>query len=292
MNPRQQLISTHRLHGSQVRVFTYRARTLPARGVILAVHGFRGDHHGLDRIIAHLPDYTVVVPDLPGFGQSSSMVGVAHDVHGYAQLLDRLADELQLGARVHLLGHSFGSILAAKLATRRKFATLTLLNPISEPALESSQAFLARLTSAYYALCAKLPAALGEPVLRSRAFSDAMSLVMTKSRDATMRRYVRDQHRAYFGGFHSRATLAESYAASISHTVGEYSPELLLPTLLIGGMQDELGSPHTQEVLRASFANAQLLMLEDVGHLTHYEKAPEVAAAINGFLAQPLPTVS
>lgn len=283
MTPREQLVSIHHLNGAEVRVYTHLAQQ-PSRGVIFAVHGFRGDHHGLARIVSHLGHYTVVVPDLPGFGSSTSMEDHDHDVDGYADALNQLADELQLDSSVHLLGHSFGSIVAANLATVRRFASLTLLNPISELALESDQAMLAKLTSGYYEVCAKLPARIGEALLRSQLFSDAMSLVMTKSKDPQIRSYVREQHRAYFGGFHSRATLAQAYRASISATVGHYAPRLGLPTLMIGGMQDELGTPQTQEALRASFANAQLVMLQNVGHLIHYEKAAETAAAIDGFL--------
>jgi len=283
MQQRVQAVSTHQINGSTVRVFTTLAHK-PARGVIFAIHGFRGDHHGLDRIIAHLPQYTVIVPDLPGFGASSSMQNVEHDVHGYAKTLNQLATQLRLDSRVHLLGHSFGSIVAAKLAGEREFASLILLNPISELALDSSQALLAKITSGYYNLCAKLPAAVAEPLLRSRLFTDAMSAVMTKSKEPNIRAYVREQHRAYFGGFHSRATLAQAYRASISSTVGDYSPAVAVQTLMIGGMQDELGSVATQEALRESFPDARLSMLENVGHLIHYEKASETADEIQGFL--------
>ncbi|PJJ43892.1 alpha-beta hydrolase superfamily lysophospholipase [Glutamicibacter mysorens] len=285
MAPRQQLATTHHFNGAEIRVYTHPAQK-PSRGVIYAVHGFRGDHHGLARIVSHLPHYTVVVPDLPGFGSSTSMLDLDHDVDGYAEVLNQLAEELQLGPSVHLLGHSFGSIVAAKLATVRSFASLILLNPISELALESDQALLSKLASGYYEACARIPAGIGEALLRSRLFSDAMSLVMTKSKDPDIRAYVREQHRAYFGGFHSRATLAQSYRASISSTVGDYSPALGLPTLMVAGREDELGTPQTQETLRASFADAQLVMLENVGHLIHYEKAPETAKAIDRFLQQ------
>ncbi|WP_417363754.1 alpha/beta fold hydrolase [Glutamicibacter arilaitensis] len=285
MAPREQLVTTHHLNGAEIRVYTHLAQQ-PSRGVIYAVHGFRGDHHGLARIVSHLEHYTVIVPDLPGFGSSTSMADLEHDVNGYAAVLQQLAQELQLDSSVHLLGHSFGSIVAAKLATTRSFASLILLNPISELALESDQALLAKLTSGYYEVCAKLPARIGEPLLRSKLFSDAMSLVMTKSKDPSIRAYVRDQHRAYFGGFHSRATLAQAYRASISATVGDYAPQLELPTLMVGGMQDELGTPQTQEALRARFANAHLVMLENVGHLIHYEKAPQTAKAIENFLQE------
>lgn len=283
MSQREQLVSTHHIDGSQLRVFTSVAQE-KSQGVIFAVHGFRGDHHGLAKIISHLPQYTVIVPDLPGFGASTSMPNTEHDVAGYAAILAELANQLQLDSSVHLLGHSFGSIVATKLAGERAFASLTLLNPISEPALESSQALLARITSAYYDLGAKLPAAVAEPLLRSKLFTDAMSVVMTKSKDREIRAYVRDQHRAYFGGFHSRSTLAQAYRASITSTVGDYSPVVQIPTLMVGGMDDELGTPATQEALRESFPDARLVMLPNVGHLIHYEKARETADQIRSFL--------
>ena len=97
---------------------------------------------------------------------------------------------------------------------------------------------------------------------------------------------MREQHRAYFGGFHSRVTLAQAYQASIAHTVGEYSADIHIPVLLVGGMLDELGTPETQEKLRASFGDARLVMLGNVGHLIHYEKAGDTAAAIDKFLQQ------
>lgn len=283
MKPRIELVSTHNLAGSRTKVFSYPASTSAAKEIIFAVHGFRGDHHGLRRIIDQLPQYTVIVPDLPGFGASSSMQ-LPHDLAGYATMLDELASDLRLPTKTILLGHSFGSLVATKLATQREFSQLILLNPISELALDSSQAVIAKATGWYYQLCAQLPEKLGSAVLRSKLFSDAMSLVMTKSKDRKMRQYVREQHRAYFGQFHRRDTLVQAYQASIGHTVSEFSGQLDLPVLLVGGMLDELGTPATQEALRASFSDAQLVMLDNVGHLIHYEKAAETAAEIDRFI--------
>jgi pimeloyl-ACP methyl ester carboxylesterase len=31
------------------------------------IHGFRGDHHGLQLFADALPEYRVIIPDLPGF---------------------------------------------------------------------------------------------------------------------------------------------------------------------------------------------------------------------------------
>ena len=42
-----------------------------AETTVIAVHGFRGEHHGLEPVLAYLPEVRVVAPDLPGFGESA-----------------------------------------------------------------------------------------------------------------------------------------------------------------------------------------------------------------------------
>uniref|UniRef100_UPI0026F069D4 alpha/beta fold hydrolase n=1 Tax=Rothia mucilaginosa TaxID=43675 RepID=UPI0026F069D4 len=44
---------------------------------VLLVHGFRGDHHGLEIIANYLlkliPNVSIISPDLPGFGRSADL---------------------------------------------------------------------------------------------------------------------------------------------------------------------------------------------------------------------------
>ncbi|MGL3808013.1 alpha/beta fold hydrolase [Paeniglutamicibacter sp. R2-26] len=295
---RPSLHSVLEVHGSQVHCWTYPARET-SRGVILAVHGFRGDHHGLVRMIEELPEYTVVVPDLPGFGVSTPFTAEpgrkapTHDVAGYAQVIHALRGDLDLGPETILLGHSFGSIVASAYLARHPdaFSRLVLINPICEPALEGDQAFMSRVASLYYRAGAALPAKLGEGLLRSRLITDVTSLAMLKSKDPSMRAYVFDQHRRYFSGFTSRTTLREAYAASITETVRDYAARIQQPTLLVVGEQDELGSVPGQKALARSFPRGYMRVIPGVGHLVHYEKAPEAGSLINDFLASQHPYV-
>ncbi|MBV1778443.1 alpha/beta hydrolase [Paeniglutamicibacter sp. ABSL32-1] len=314
---RRALKSIHHIHGAQVSTWTYPA-TGPCRGVILAVHGFRGDHHGLARVIGQLPDFAIVVPDLPGFGASTpfgadpapasgvSATGAPtaaspaatpatprHDVAGYGEVIGALREELGLGPDTILLGHSFGTIVAAAYLARHPgaFARLVLINPICEPALEGGQAVMSRAAGAYYAAGERLPAPLGEALLRSRLITDVMSLAMLKSRDPAMRAYVVDQHRRFFSGFTSRATLREAYAASITQTVRDVAARINEPTLLVVGEQDELGSVKAQRSLARTFPRASMRVIGGVGHLIHYEKPAEAASLIEDFLAAEHPWV-
>lgn len=304
---RRALKSIHHIHGSEVSSWMYPALG-PCRGVILAVHGFRGDHHGLARIIDQLPDYAIIVPDLPGFGASTpfgtestpvSGVQVAastaprHDIAGYGEVIGALRGQLGLGADTILLGHSFGTVVAATYLARHpgSFAQLVLINPICEPALEGSQAAMSRAAGAYYAAGDKLPAPLGEALLRSRLITDMMSLAMLKSRDPAMRAYVVEQHRRYFSGFTSRATLREAYGASITATVRDVAARINEPVLLVVGEHDELGSVKAQRALARIFPRASMRVIGNVGHLIHYEKAAEAASLIEDFLAAEHPWV-
>ncbi|MFJ6416151.1 alpha/beta fold hydrolase [Paeniglutamicibacter sp. NPDC091659] len=295
---RPSLHSVHEVHGSQVHCWSYPARET-SRGVILAVHGFRGDHHGLVRLIEQLPGYTVIVPDLPGFGVSTPFAAApgqplpTHDVTGYAEVIHALRGELDLGPETILLGHSFGSIVAAAYLSKHpeSFAQLVLINPICEPALEGDQAFMSRVASLYYRAGAGLPAKLGEGLLRSRLITDVTSLAMLKSKDPAMRAYVFDQHRRYFSGFTSRATLREAYAASITQTVRDFAARIAQPTLLVVGEQDELGSIPGQKALARAFPRGVMRVIPEVGHLIHYEKAPEAGALIDSFLGSEHPYV-
>lgn len=127
---------------------------------IVAVHGFRGEHHGLEPVVAHLPGFRVVMPDLPGFGETAPVPGRRHDLDLYAQWLADFVTAVAPGAVV--LGHSFGSIVASA-AVARGLATpaLVLVNPIGAPALEGPRGVLTRLAVFYYLAGARLPGPWG-----------------------------------------------------------------------------------------------------------------------------------
>ncbi|RII95819.1 alpha/beta fold hydrolase, partial [Clavibacter nebraskensis] len=80
--------------------------------VVVVVHGFRGDHHGLEPVVAQLPGVRILSPDLPGFGDSTPLVDARHDIAGYSAWLRAFVDAT--GTRdATALGHSFGSIVVA-----------------------------------------------------------------------------------------------------------------------------------------------------------------------------------
>lgn len=259
-----------------------------AEQTLLAVHGFRGEHHGLEPVVAHLPGVRIISPDLPGFGETAPLPGRAHDIGAYADWLTAFAAAVAPGAPV--LGHSFGSIVvSAAVARGLETPRVILVNPIGAPALEGPRGILTRLAVFYYWAGAKLPAAPGEALLRSGLVVRIMSVSMAKTKDADLRRFIHDQHDTYFSRFADRDVLHDAFVTSVSNDVRAYAPAISQPTLLIAADRDDITPIEAQRHLATLFADSELVEIADVGHLIHYETPEPAAAAIRRFLAPSAP---
>lgn len=258
-----------------------------AATTVIAVHGFRGEHHGLESVLAFLPELRVIVPDLPGFGESAPLPGRRHDLGEYAGWLSDFTAATAPGAVI--LGHSFGSIVAAAaVAGGLETPRLILVNPIGAPALEGPKGIMTRLAVLYYALGAKLPPRIGTALLRNRVIVRVMSITMAKTRDPELRRFIHDQHDTYFSRFSDRDVLHDAFVASVSHDVREFAPSIDVPTLLIAAQRDDITPIEAERKLVRLFPDASLVEIAQVGHLIHYETPAEAAGAIRRFLRIPV----
>ncbi|UYN84286.1 MAG: alpha/beta hydrolase [Microcella sp.] len=256
-----------------------------ARTVVL-VHGFRGDHHGLGPVIAQLPEVRLIAPDLPGFGTSEALVDREHDLEGYTAWLDAFLRATGVHGTAVLLGHSFGSIVvSAAVASGVPTPRVILVNPIGQNALAGPRGVLTRLAVGFYRVGAALPEKLGFAVLRSRLVTRIMSVTMAKTDDRALRRWIHEEHDRYFSAFASRQSLLEAFRTSVSHDVSEFAPSIQQRTLLIAADEDDITPLEAQRRLVTLFPDAALEVIEGVGHLIHYEKPLEAAAAIRRFVA-------
>lgn len=255
-----------------------------ATTTLVAVHGYRGEHHGLEPVVAYLDGIRVLSPDLPGFGQTPPLPGVVHDLDSYAAWLTDFVAAVAPGSAI--LGHSFGSIVvAAAVAGGLETPRVILVNPIGAPALEGPRGILTRLAVFYYWAGARLPRRLGEALLRNRLIVRVMSVSMAKTRDKALRAFIHDQHDTYFSQFSDREVLHEGFVASVSNDVRRFAPAIGQPVLLIAADRDDITPIEAERHLRTLFPDAELVEIAGVGHLIHYETPRPAAAAITRFLA-------
>jgi pimeloyl-ACP methyl ester carboxylesterase len=240
------------------------------------IHGYRGNHRGLEAIVGGLGDYRVIVPDLPGFGESSELSSV-HNLDAYANWLEQFLSELGLISTANLVGHSFGTLVVGHYASTRDCKSIVLINPVSGPALSGPRAFLTRITSAFYHLSNLLPESLGGWLLRSPIAVMVMSTVMAKTKDRKLRSWIHKQHLSNFSDFASVRVATEGYDASISSDLSVMAPSITTRVQIVAAQLDDITAIEVQREVVKLYPRAKLAEISNVGHLVHYE-APEQAA--------------
>jgi pimeloyl-ACP methyl ester carboxylesterase len=269
--------------GSETRYWDY--GPADAATTVVVVHGYRGEHHGLEPVIAHLRGLRIISPDLPGFGESTALPGRVHDIDAYCDWLTAFVTAVGLRGTAVLLGHSFGSIVvSAAMAAGLRTPKLILVNPIAAPALDGPNRLGSQLTLGFYRVARALPERIGRSLLSAPPIVRGMSVFLAQTKDRALRRWIHQQHDIYFSRYANRDLVVEGFEASISNDVSMFASEITVPTLLIGADRDPITSVEDQRRLETLFPDAHLTILEGVGHLIHYEKPREAAREIVAFL--------
>jgi pimeloyl-ACP methyl ester carboxylesterase len=237
----------------------------------------------LEPVLSNLPGLRIVAPDLPGYGASTPL-STTHTIETYAQWLRAFVDDMGL-AGTPILGHSFGSIVvshavASGLAPRR----VVLVNPIAADATSGPDRFMVGVATLYFRIGRLLPHRAADFWLGIPLATRIMSVTLARTHDRTLRRWIHEEHGRYFSGYSDPVTLSEGYEASVSTNVIAVAASLSMPTLLVVGAQDNIAPLEGQRHLEQLLPDGRLVILEGVGHLVHYEKPAEAAAAIAEFL--------
>ena len=276
---------TIELLGGTTRYWVY--GPADARDTVVIAHGYRGEHHGIEPIIAQLPGVRFISPDLPGFGESTPLTEAPHSIDGYARWLRMFVQQVVPGGAAIILGHSFGTIVTANaIAAGLETPALILVNPIAVSGLTGPRPFVTKMTVMYYGLARRLPEKLGRALLGNWLIVHFMSVSLAKTKTAALRRWIHREHHTYFSRFASRDVVVEGFLASISTDVSAFARDIHVPTLLVAASLDDITPVAAQFELEKMLPDARLVVLEEVGHLIHYELPHLAADAIRAFLLQ------
>jgi pimeloyl-ACP methyl ester carboxylesterase len=261
--------------------WSYPANQVSA-GTIVFIHGYRGNHHGLEAIIGALPEFNVIAPDLPGFGEAAPLAG-KHSVLAYANWLTEFMDAVAQPDTT-LLAHSFGTIVAAAAAQSGLANRLVLINPVSKFERRGRDKVLEQLTDGFYSFSGMLPESAGNVLLKNPVMVRVMSEVLAKTKNKQLRSWIHKQHDENFSEFAERRVAIEAYAASTSMSVSSYASSINNQTLLIAGELDDITNLADQQRVLRMFPHAELDVIRGVGHLVHYETPAAAAEFTRNFI--------
>ncbi|MNO97109.1 Lipase 1 precursor [compost metagenome] len=100
--------------------------------VLVLVHGFSSNKDVWRNVGQDLgARFHVIIPDLPGWGDSTRLAGESYDIDAQAARLNDFLLALDL-REINLVGHSMGGAIAGVLAAQRpeRIARLALVNPL------------------------------------------------------------------------------------------------------------------------------------------------------------------
>jgi len=107
-------LETHAVQAGDTRWAYYEGGEGPT---IVLLHGFAADKTEWLEVAKELtPHFHLIIPDLPGWGDSSRVAGAGYTIEAQAARLDAFVQALQLG-RFMLAGHAMGGAIAGVYAS-------------------------------------------------------------------------------------------------------------------------------------------------------------------------------
>lgn len=255
---------------------------------ILMLHGFSGNHRGLIPFIQELPDYRIIAIDFPGFGDSTGMKEHSHTIVGYTECVAELLKKLALPEPPIVLGHSFGTLVAARLAAKHPQLTsdkLILISPASVSPYKtlSGRTLAAWLGEMHYFLGNALGTA-GDKLLHSKAISRFSSFALITTKDKKIRQAIYAHHLVDLRFLKRKDVFRQAYRSLNRDDILHYAPDIHKNTLLIAGRKDAMWPPKTQTAVHKKIKRSKLMLLPGVGHLTHFEAPKQIGKLIRSFL--------
>jgi len=257
---------------------------------VLMLHGYPETHAMWHKVAPQLArDYTVVCPDLRGYGDSSKPKGLPdHSNYAKRAMAQDMVDVMQaLGhERFHVVGHDRGGRVGHRLARDhgKRVRSLTVMD--ISPTLKMYGSTTMAFARAYYHWFFLIqPAPLPEKMLSSMGVRYILGRIGRSK--GGMKHFPKAVQREYARCFNAHST-CEDYRASatidLEHDRRDLKRKLRMPVLALWGRQ---GVIHAQfdcladwrEVARDVRGKAL-----DCGHFLPEEKPREVLAELRKFL--------
>ncbi len=241
---------------------------------LIMLHGFGGDKDNWLRFAKYFtPGYRVIIPDLPGFGESSKPENAQYTIMSQVEKLHALAKELKL-TDFHVIGNSMGGNIAGAFAATHPEMVKTL-------GLFDAGGVKSPMKSELHLL-----------------METGINPLIVKNTDDYDRLLAFNFYKPLPIPFFIKKVLAEKAvkASEFNQKIFKESLEtdfLLLesklgmikaPTLIMWGDSDRVIHVSSVPVFEKKIKNARSVIIKECGHLPMLEKPQETADAYKNFL--------
>jgi pimeloyl-ACP methyl ester carboxylesterase len=241
---------------------------------LVLLHGWIGSGVLWSMVAPWLSErYRVIVPDLPGHGDSAIPDGFSFTLEGFTTFLEDLRVALEL-SRLSLVGHSMGGSISIYYAAKHQDVVEKLVL-IDTPGSAKALIWPARIPGAAGFLGLIHP--LWGPGIVARLIKSSV-------------RYPEDLPPDFLEGAVAQASLLSKKALKGSTRLFrklDLDPELpgvKAPTLIIYGDKDPSVKPDEAKRLHGMIPNASLQLVPDCGHCPNYEYPDLVVGLVEAFM--------
>ena len=238
---------------------------------LVLLHGGSGSRgHWVRNVEPLAQHFSVVVPDLPGYGDSGD-IPAGTDMDGYVELVCASIRTLLPGqAPFHLAGFSYGGLMAGGVAVRmpQRMRALTLLAPSGFGPPVGREIVLK-----------KRKPGMSDAELNAVFRHNVQDMMLHQPEavdEATVALYRSDIERARF----------RNWQLSWADVTPGNLARIRCPLQLIWGEHDRTANPslaHRVERTRAILPNIPIHILPATGHWAQYERPEEVNRLITSF---------
>jgi magnesium chelatase accessory protein len=254
----------------EVGGLTWHVQRMGQGPCLLLLHGTAASTHSwrdLAPILA--PHFTLIAPDLPGHGFTTSLSQTRVSLVGFSEALHALLKQLQVSPDL-VLGHSAGAAIALRMALDGKIAPRAIfsLNGALLPLGDEHAAFFTRAAR----VMVGLPFVSKLCAWRASKQEVAAKLLRDTGSDISPRG-VELYTRLFGYPGHIRAALmmmAQWELRPLLRDLARLTPALFLMV----GSRDRAVPPMQARRIQAILPAARIITLEGLGHLAH-EEAPQ-----------------
>lgn len=259
------------------RVHYLDARSPESGSTLVILHGYLGSTRPfVDLVVALSHEVGVVVPDLPGFGDSEAPAGVCSR-ELYLQFLDDFL-ELLGPQPLYLVGSSLGADIAVHYAVRnpQRVRGLVLVSPFGLPDQGGHESRVHRW-QALFPLAVRL-------VTKKTVERRLRGLICVDDRITPE---LIDARWKPFTSREGRRVVVEITREIIGRSsMDQYLPSIEKPVLILIGSEDSLLGPEERLELLHLLADVRMLVVEGCGHLLHLDSPSIVAEEIVRFIKE------